>query len=1172
MAFPQSALDTSVEILATKNGISQFVDITTDVELAKNIEVVRGRLDQRSKVNYGTAKLTLMDRLKDGRYNDQVPTGIYYGSIGRNTPARIGVQPHWTSGPYVDSADAFGRVTASGWGTADTGGAWTVALGSGGSVLAGDYSTSSNAANMAIPAANAYRRAELRGISTIDCDTYVTIKAPLATGAALEAGVTLRGATTNTYVLFKIAFETTNAITATITNRAATATSSAATGITHSGTGQPIRMRARTIGPYCMMKVWVASSSEPTDWLITYDDAADLSGPSAGYPGLYAGALTGNTNVKPVTLTFDDWVATPELGRLFGEVIEWPTEWDTSGEYVTAPIEIAGVRRRLNVGAQQLKSPMRRLIESTRTANVEGGLRQYWACEDGSGALQAASAIGQPPLKVFSSNSTYPTFGSGGPAGSDGCMKLVAGNGLRGELNGSNASTAFTFAFCVNMPSAPGGNTQIVNFEMTGSDTSHRYWVFTIFPSGGTDTIGLEIFDATGVLQTVVNTANFTIASLNERYGRDLTIWISGRQNGSSVDYEWMVEDYVIGAMASTGGSFVGTLGYGQTLQLTNDFTRTDWEYSHLAWFDDDLDGTWGLLDMPELGYAQTGYAGETAATRFARLCDEESVRYVTPSSAELTGTSSMGVQAPAKLIDLLEECADVDQGVVHETRQTMGLRFRTSSSLYNQSAGLSIDYSLYHLSGQSSPRPINDDQTLSNDVEVRRKDGTGIGSSFHTSLTTGRLSTAAPPSGVGQYARDRVTVNVETDDQLPHVAGWLLHKGTWDAPRWRAIGIELARSVWLASPTMSAQAVGLDTGDLASIANTPTWVKPGPHAVMIEGYVETIRNRSWEIVYDSSPGDLWSVADLGDVNLARLDSNGTYVAVAATSSAASLKLAITNTDTTYTGNNNIAPWTTSVGAGFYLNIAGEKVLVSAMANTAIAFGSVGTAAHANNASVTPGAPASRAAGDLLLMPAAIRTTSGLVTEPSGYSTLWTSGNVKVFARIATNTAADLPTVSFTGGAAGDDTSAQIARFTGLFSNVSSLLVNSVSATNGSAQDIAVPGIKARWDNCLGLYIGWKQDDYTSVTSPGTEISEASTVTGNDQSFVWSYVIQTTAALINASTFTVTGGAAAVSKAGVLLIRSDTQTATVTRAVNGVSKAIAASAPAKLWTPFRLAR
>ncbi len=187
-----------------------------------------------------------------------------------------------------------------------------------------------------------------------------------------------------------------------------------------------------------------------------------------------------------------------------------------------------------------------------------------------------------------------------------------------------------------------------------------------------------------------------------------------------------------------------------------------------------------------------------------------------------------------------------------------------------------------------------------------------------------------------------------------------------------------------------------------------------------------------------------------------------------------------------------------------------------------------GAAATANWAQVVPALPSGLQDGDLMLLLATTRnTTAGSVNVPSGWTALATGQNVRLMGRVR-QTGDTAPTVTFAGGATGDDCIAQIAAFR------NAALVASASAflLNGSQQNITYPGLTVPKDGQLILLGGMKQDDWTSVATLAfcTEIGEPVSTLGNDAGLVWDFTVQTTASNIGQADLTVTGGVAAASR------------------------------------------
>lgn len=221
---------------------------------------------------------------------------------------------------------------------------------------------------------------------------------------------------------------------------------------------------------------------------------------------------------------------------------------------------------------------------------------------------------------------------------------------------------------------------------------------------------------------------------------------------------------------------------------------------------------------------------------------------------------------------------------------------------------------------------------------------------------------------------------------------------------------------------------------------------------------------------------------------------------------------------------------------------------VKAVDDDAMTFVAAGTADSDNNASLTPGLPAGWAEGDLLLVLAAIRNSgTGTVDTPAGYLELASSGNVALLGKRATASESG-PTVTFTGGAAGADTIAQMAAFR----NAELEPATWEAMLNVSAQDIAYPSVVPPLDDCTVLLCGWKQDDWTSVATVDdfTEIGETDSTAGSDAGIVWDYQIQTDATGIPTGSFDVTDGASAISRALAVVLRKADALTTTTAAIS----------------------
>lgn len=179
----------------------------------------------------------------------------------------------------------------------------------------------------------------------------------------------------------------------------------------------------------------------------------------------------------------------------------------------------------------------------------------------------------------------------------------------------------------------------------------------------------------------------------------------------------------------------------------------------------------------------------------------------------------------------------------------------------------LTLDYTAGHISPPFEP--IEDDANLRNDVTVDREGG----SSARVVQESGALSVQDPPDGVGRYDAQS-TLNIASDDDLVDQAGWRVHRGTVDEPRYPKVTVNLARNMDL-MPDVAA----VESGDLFTIANPPAWLPPGDIELFTEGYEERLSPTNWEWAANTSPATPWDVAVTNSRILGRLDTAGSELA-----------------------------------------------------------------------------------------------------------------------------------------------------------------------------------------------------------------------------------------------------------------------------------------------------
>ena len=221
-------------------------------------------------------------------------------STAITTPVTVAPAP-----AAVFASDEFGRTLAAGWGTADQGGAWTIA----GTTT--NFAVGAGTGTVKLAAAGSGPSAWLNGVAQADVDTTVDVKLDkAATGGGTYFSLAERRNGTNDYRLKvrAIAGGTVSAQLTKVVGGAETAVGNAVTisGLTYTA-GDTLRLRFQVSGTGTAMlngKVWKVGSAEPAAWQVTgTDSTAALQ--TAGGVGLVPYLSSSSTNA-PVTVTVDN--------------------------------------------------------------------------------------------------------------------------------------------------------------------------------------------------------------------------------------------------------------------------------------------------------------------------------------------------------------------------------------------------------------------------------------------------------------------------------------------------------------------------------------------------------------------------------------------------------------------------------------------------------------------------------------------------------------------------------------------------------------------------------------------------------------------------------------------------------------------------------------------------
>lgn len=894
MAFPDDILDIKVKIAPA----GTWIDVTSYVYL-DDIVIERGAADE-STVSQPT-KCTFRLNNIDGRFSPRNPSGPYYGSLGRNTPVLVSVAhgdrfldvPGAGRAQTVDSAqvsvtgdiDIRIDATLANWGA--------VGAANGAMELIGKYDPTGNQRSwMVLLDDNGIPLYRWSVDGVTNTQVFPNERYSADPGQRLALRVTHdvdNGAAGNTVTFYtgptidgpwgQLGDPQVTAGTTSIFDSTAAVCVGDASPSTGFGT------------PYG--KIWAAkvfngiSGTVAADINFRIQDVADTS--FTGADGL-TWTVTGGASVSN------------QYNRFRGEAVAWPARWTTGGFDAWVPMTAESLARRINQGEESLNSTMTRRIPSD--PDVLG----YWPMEDGEDSTALASGV--PGGTAITITGDVEPHAHAGPAGSDDLPSFGTGSSFSAPVPGpAVAANAWQCEWVMNLQQVTATDRTTNQFAATGTVVN---WGFLV-ASGGARIRG-RARDGTLVVDQGVG---FDIAgTLNQ--------WVRWRlqvtQNGGNVDWDITFIPITETAGTTFGASYAGTVG-----RITNVMGSPG--------LSADIEG----LSMGHIGVFNTGstliyddadigFAGESAWDRIIRLAGEESIPLTLVGDS--SGTVAMGAQRPDRLVDLLQEIAVADQGILGDSRDQAdetSFKFITRNALYSQPVRLQLGYT--DDGEMHAPLdPTDDDQYTRNRVTAERERG----SRATVEVTDGPLGSDA----IGTYTT-QVEVNIASDDRLIDYAGWAAHLGTWDEERYPTVIVKVH-----AAPGLANEVLAVDQGSRIRLVDVRdeadrTWVAPGDIDLMVRGYTEVLSQFRWEVEYQCVPARPYDIAEIDqdDQQVQRLDTDGSELSEALDSTETEVEVFTTSGPT----------WTDAVAnTPFDWMVEGEAMTVLApggLANTNPLFG-----------------------------------------------------------------------------------------------------------------------------------------------------------------------------------------------------------------------------------------
>lgn len=898
MTFPETRLDLHVEMQLG----GTWVDLGGDprgLDGTTAIEIKRGRGDESGDVQPGTCTMTLDNRT--GKYSRHNPMSPYYGQLGLNTPIRVYANE---GDSYLSINDSFGdRASTPDAAPLDITGDIDVRIETrldapfhpNVQMLLGRYDSGANQRSWRLVLQNStlFFTWSTDGVAINSASSTTSVPLPASRRIAVRATMDVNNGAGGNTVTFWSAPTIAGPWTPIGDPVVGVGTTSIFAGTAPLDIGQIVSL----------------TFDAPRGQILAAEVRDGINGTVVANPDFTA-QTPGTTSFadsagRTWTLAGDATISNRRQ-RFLGEISEWPQEWTEGGHDSTVTITASGVLRRLQQpGAPPIQSALTRALTTASPAPLA-----YWPMEDEAGADSAASGLeGGSPLATtgltYASDDSLPAS-LPLPAGADPAT-------LKAPVNSAVAG-GWHAEFVYKLDSLPAVTTTMMRVNLSGAGAGVSYARVRIDNTA----ITAEVRDGE---DAVVATGSLTNSDALDAFGggvwRRLQFFSYVSGGTTNVCVGWRAVD-------NSSNWFTWTSYSGAAGRITG--VQTTWRaldgmaVGHLsAW---DIGGTSTTAPgVSAYATADEAWAGESAIARMVRVGAAE-------DGAVLTGvydgdpysvSEAVGPMLPAPALDVIRSAAAVDDGVLFEPRDggLPRLNYRDRATLYNQAPTLVIDYT--GGSGLVAPlQPIGDDQATLNDLTVQRESG----SSGRYVQETGPRNIQAPaddPQGVGRYA-DSLSLNLGADAQCYPHAAWRVRKGTVDEDRYPTVKLKLQ-----SAPSTISAAAEVDVGDRVQTTNVPydrsPFLAPEDIDLIVVGYTERLAQFAWEIDLVCVPASPYTIGVVEDVTLGHVDTDGSELYAAATSSATEMEVLTTDSD----------PWT--VGSIAYTGATATAAGYSATAN-----------------------------------------------------------------------------------------------------------------------------------------------------------------------------------------------------------------------------------------------
>ncbi|MEV6413841.1 hypothetical protein [Kribbella sp. NPDC051718] len=888
MAFPADDRDVLVEM---KIGPTTWTDITADVYTRDLIEITRGRNDEGAEAAPSFCRFSVDNT--GGKYSLRNPLSTLYGKIGRNTQVRVSLQ---TDPVY----DAYSNAS----GTGDL--SWThtpVGNPTGVCVFIWQYNTASGQV-ASVTYGGVTMERKIFGLFALGATNMVGYCYWLNTNIP-DGPQTIVVDTTATILRQASAVSVTGGSNAEMDNSGFANSGGSASA--NPGMALLTFKRTRLFGSMFSELDDGSTISAGTGYVelgehdigtetVSVERSAVLP---AGNYAIGWNAASAHWGIMTVAIRTVYYRSTTEIPAL-------PPRWNDTGTDPSIPIESAGLLRRLGQGTDPAQTGLRDYILSQPQS-----LTSYYPLSGAEGTKESInlgstwkgstrfSGVKDPgPGPVFTYGVDMGSYlGTGMELNATGNTSYMFGQVGTGEPSGA----AFDFVWqspAMGVLTAEIQDYNLNRWSVTLNTSSDDCTAQVSFIDPNVGPIG---FAATAFLPELQNT--------DVHHCRLQVIVV-----GADTNYTLYIDGVSVKTGTMAGYKWLGTSVF--RLYYTRYVNQTVMNIAHITVWSENNPAV--IPSAAALTAAAKGYAGETAGDRLLRISSVGAIPLTIVGDP--ADTTVMGPQYSESKLTQLRDVESTDLGILAEPRDQLALTYRTRASMYAQAPKVTLDMSAGQVSAPFEP--TDDDTYTRNDVTAVRREG----DSYRIIQTVGKLSISDPPNGVGRY-KDEVTVNVQTDAQLPGFASWLMNAGTLDQARYPSITVDLAKSS-IVDAGLEAAILALDYGDRILLSNASFLNIYDDISLIVLGYTETIGPHEHKIRFKCMPEAAYAVAVYGTsptVGTDHYDTNGSALAAGVNSTATSLS--VKDTGGTL--------WTTDASAfPFDIQVGGERITVQNITGT----------------------------------------------------------------------------------------------------------------------------------------------------------------------------------------------------------------------------------------------